>query len=149
MLSTSDTPTSNRKEPQMFKKAFAAIALAGTLTILTASPSLAEETYERRALPGSTITYDQDALATQAFSDIQARLDSDPLLARQVQQAAAAGDSTVASELLSTSRTEVVAVGDAGDTVQPDAVRVIVRVTVCVRVWGTTYCGTVTITLDL
>ena len=134
----------------MFKKAFAAIALAGTLTILAASPSLAEETSPRRPLPGSTITYDQDAVAKQAFNDIQERLNSDPLLAKQVQRAASSGDSALASQLLSTDRTEVVAVGSSSDgTVQTESLRVTVKVTVCVRVWGTTYCGTVTVTVNL
>lgn len=140
----------------MFKKAFAAIALAGTLTIVGASPSSATETYERRP---TLLTYDQDvaarqayedAAATKAFAEIEQRLSSDPLLARQVQRAALAGDSAVAAELLSTDGAEVVAVGStSGDSVQTEAVRVTVRVTVCVRVWGTVYCGTVTVTLDL
>jgi hypothetical protein len=143
MLLVSDIPTPNRKEPAMIKKAFAAVALAGAMTLLAASPSFAGELDERRP---TLVVYDQDASVEQVFSDIEKRLNSDPLL----QQAVLAGDSAVTAKLLSTDGTEVVAVGSTSDeTVQTEAVRVTVRVTVCVRVWGTVYCGTVTVTLDL
>ncbi|MGH9225613.1 MAG: hypothetical protein ACRD2W_17925 [Acidimicrobiales bacterium] len=45
---------------------------------------------------------------------------------------------------------EVVAVGSSSET-QPElnSVRIQIQVTICVRVFGTTYCGTVTVTIDL
>lgn len=131
----------------MIKKALAAIALAGTLTLLAASPSFATETYVRQPV-GTVTTTDQATAVKQAFSDIQQRLSADPVLLRQVQRAASVGDSVVASQLLTNSLTDVVAVGSA-DTVQTESLRVQVKVTVCVRVWGTVYCGTVTVTVDL
>jgi hypothetical protein len=53
-----------------------------------------------------------------------------------------------ASKLLSSDGADVTAVGSS-ETQQLDAVRVQVRITVCVRVFGTVYCGTVTVTVDL
>ncbi len=133
----------------MIKKAFAAIALAGTLLVLAPQAGFASDTPLRQPTSGTLKTTDYDLAAKQAFADIEQRLVADPLLARQVQRAASVGDSDAVSSLLSTDGTEVVAVGSSTESAQLDSVRIRVTVTVCVRVWGTTYCGTVIVTVEV
>jgi hypothetical protein len=132
----------------MIKKALAAIALAGAITVMAPQASFADDAPIRRPVPGTVSVADRDAAAKQAFADIEHRLAADPLLARQLQRSASIGDTATTSKLLSSDATEVVAVGSS-DSQQLDAVRVQVKVTVCVRVWGTIYCGSVTVTVDL
>jgi hypothetical protein len=148
MLSLSDTPTPNRKDPEMIKKTLAAIALAGALVVMAPQAGFASETPVRRPTPGAVTTTDRDTAVTQAFTDIEQRLAADPTLARQFQRATSVGDSAGAAKLLAAGGADVTAVGSS-DTQQVDVVRLQVTVTVCVRVWGTVYCRTVTLTVDL
>ena len=132
----------------MIKKALAAIVLAGAITVLAPQASFADDAPIRRPTTSTVSVADRDAAAKQAFTDIEQRLAADPLLARQLQRAASVGDTATTSKLLAGDGTEVVAVGSS-DSQQLNSVRVQVKVTVCVRVWGTVYCGTVTVTVDL
>ncbi len=145
----------------MLKKAIAAIAVAGSLLVLAPHAALADEARERPVATAdegitdrsiATTNAKRDAIAQQALSDIEQRLANDPALVEQLRTAAAKGDTLQASKLLASDGAEVLAVStEAGGGAGTEALRVTIRVsvTVCVTVWGTTYCGTITVTINL
>ena len=133
----------------MIKKALAAVALAASLAVLAPQASYAADAPVKGPVSGTVTTTDQDAAAKDALSAIEQRLAGDPVLARQFQRAASLGDSVTASTLLATDGTEILGISSSSDTQQVDAVRIRVTITVCVKVWGTVYCGTVVVTVDL
>ncbi len=147
----SDTPaTDPERTPPMFRKTLAAIAVAGSLLVMAPRAAIAEETATR---PAATAEVEfgakRDAIAQQALSDIERRLAGDPALVRQIQGAAAKGDTVRASSLLAVDGAEVVSVGTEAAEYETNRLTIRVRVTVCVTVWGTTYCGTIIVTINL
>ncbi len=137
----------------MFKKAIAAIAIAGSLLIVAPRAALADEAPARPVATTEQGTTDpkRDAAARQAISDIEQRLAADPALARQLQAAAEKGDTASAGRLLASEGADVLAIGTTESSGDHEAARVTIRVTVtvCVTVWGTTYCGRITVTVNL
>ena len=76
----------------MFKKAIAAIAVAGSLLVLAPRAALADEATRPVATTEQVTTNAKhDAVARQAISDIEQRLAGDPALAKQLHTAAPDG----------------------------------------------------------
>ncbi len=134
----------------MLKKTLAAIAVAGSLLVIAPRAALADETATR---PAATADVEsdakRDAIAQEALSAAEKRLAGDPALVRQIQGAVAKGDTSRASGLLAVDGAEVVSVGTEAADYETNRVTIRVRVTVCVTVWGTTYCGTITVTVNI
>ena len=135
----------------MFKRTIAAIAVAGSLFILAPHAAFADETASRPVsiTEQSTTDSKRDAIAQKALYDLEQRVASDPVLVKQLQAAATRGDTVQASRLLASEGAQVVAIGTNGGDMETARVTIRVRVTVCVTVWGTTYCGTITVTVNL
>ena len=129
MVSLSDTPTSNPKGTRNDQEGPRRPRPRRLPRRRRPEAGFASETYVLRPAPGPTVTTtDQDAAVKQAFSDIQQQLANDPVLARQLQRAASAGDSAGVSQAISATGADMVAVGSTSQTTQTEAVRVKVKV---------------------
>ena len=134
----------------MLKKTIAAIAVAGSLFVLAPRAALADEVARPvSTTEESTTNAKRDAIAQQALADIEQRIAEDPVLAKGLYSAAQRGDTISATRLLASEGADVVAIGTVGGEQELARVTIRVTVTVCVTVWGTTYCGTVTVTVNL
>ncbi len=135
----------------MFKRTIAAIAVAGSLFILAPHAAFADEAPSRPVAITDETTTDakRDAVAQKALYDLEQRVAGDPVLVKQLQASAARGDIVQASRLLAPEGAEVVAIGTEAGDMETARVTIRVRITVCVTVWGTTYCGTITVTVNL
>ncbi len=135
----------------MFKRTIAAIAVAGSLFILAPHAAFADEASSRPVAitEQDTANAKRDAVAQQALQDLERRVASDPVLVKQLQASAARGDTAQATRLLAAEGAEVVAIGTEAGDMEAARLTIRVRVTVCVTVWGTTYCGTITVTVNI
>lgn len=131
----------------MFKKTVALLALTGALAVLAPNAALAADEVASR--PIATAEQDGgkvDPAVDQAFTDIEQRLAGDPALLKELQAAAARGDTAGASKLLATDGAEVLSI-TADDSAETTNLVIRVRVTVCVVVFGQVYCRTITVTV--
>ena len=134
----------------MFKRTIAALAIAGSLFVLAPHAAFADETASRPvSIEQSTTDAKRDAIAQKALYDLEQKVASDPVLVKQLQASATRGDTVEASRLLASEGADVVAIGTEGGDMETARVTIRVRITVCVTVWGTTYCGTITVTVNL
>ncbi len=134
----------------MFKRTIAALAIAGSLFVLAPHAAFADETASRPvSIEQSTTDAKRDAIAQKALYDLEQKVAGDPVLVKQLQASATRGDTVEASRLLASEGADVVAIGTDGGDMETARVTIRVRVTVCVTVWGTTYCGTITVTVNL
>lgn len=134
----------------MLKKAIAAVAVAGSLFVLAPQAALAGETPSRPGTAtGTTTDAKADAAAKEALAAIEQRVADDPALARQLGAAAEQGDTALASKLLASEGAEVVEIGSQPGDAELARVTIRVTVTVCVRVYGTVYCATITVTVNV